>query len=206
MVHAHSGNEILTREICRWVGNAKQAASYYITRMGFTSLAYRGLETGSRNVSAHVVTNGGATFVLISPIRGLTSLDETVPEEDRQLMKEMYAHLEKHGDAVKDVAFEVDDVRTVYSTAVAQGAISVQKPTILQSKTEGEIVIATVTTFGDTTHTLVERKHYRGVFMPGYQEIKELDPIAKHLPSIPLEAIDHCVGNQGWDEMEAVCN
>jgi len=189
----------------RWVGNAKQAASYYITRMGFTYLAYRGLETGSRCITAHVVTNGGATFVFASPIRGVAGLNKDDSEKDRRLVQDIHAHLEKHGDAVKDVAFEVDDAKAVYDTAVAKGAVGVQKPTVLRSKADGEIVTAVVTTYGDTAHTLVERSRYRGVFMPGYRDMKTLDPIARFLPSIPLEAIDHCVGNQGWDELEAIC-
>lgn len=41
-----------------YVGNAKQAASYYVTRLGFKHIAYRGLETGSRLVTSHVVGNG----------------------------------------------------------------------------------------------------------------------------------------------------
>jgi len=173
--------------------------------MGFTYLAYRGLETGSRYITAHVVTNGGATFVFVSPIRGVTGLNETDSEEDRHLVQDIHEHLEKHGDAVKDIAFEVDDAKAVYDTAIAKGAVGVQKPTTLRSKSDGEIVTAIVTTYGDTTHTLVERSGYRGVFMPGYQAMKILDPIARYLPSIPLEAIDHCVGNQGWNELEAIC-
>ena len=31
-----------------WVGNAKQAASYYTTKFGFEYYAYKGLETGDR--------------------------------------------------------------------------------------------------------------------------------------------------------------
>lgn len=32
-----------------------QAASYYSIRMGFKEIAYKGLETGSREYAAHVV-------------------------------------------------------------------------------------------------------------------------------------------------------
>lgn len=189
-----------------WVGNAKQAASYYVTRMGFTHLAYKGLETGSRHVAGYVVTNGAAIFLLESPIQGLAGLADSAPEEvDRQLVKEMHTHLEKHGDAVKDVAFEVDDVKAVYNTAVAHGAISIQAPTVVQHEVDGEFVSAILKTFGDTTHTLIQRSGYRGLFMPGYQEVKFRDPMADYLPKISFEAIDHCVGNQGWDEMEAIC-
>ena len=188
-----------------WVGNAKQAASYYITRMGFSYLAYQGLETGSKYVASHVVSNGGAIFVLRSPIRGLASIDASTPDTEKKLLQQMHAHLERHGDAVKDVAFEVDDVRAVYDTAIGQGAVSVQEPTTIQDKVEGEVVTAVIATYGDTTHTLVERSSYRGAFMPGYRAVVSDDQLLQYLPNIPLETIDHCVGNQGWDELEAIC-
>ena len=81
---------------------------------GFSPLAYRGLETGSQYVASHVVSNGRATFVLSSPIRSPREHGGTIPDSDAQLIEEMYSHLTKHGDAVKDVAFEVDDVGAVY--------------------------------------------------------------------------------------------
>jgi len=83
-----------------YVGNAKQAASFYISRMGFQKIAYRGLETGSRAVASYVIRNGTVTFVLTSPLRGLAHLDKFSPEE-QELLREVHDHLEKHGDAVK---------------------------------------------------------------------------------------------------------
>lgn len=83
-----------------YVGNAKQAATFYVSRMGFERVAYRGLETGSRTVASHVVRNGNVTFVLTSPLRGLAQSAHYSAEEEAQL-KEIHAHLEQHGDAVK---------------------------------------------------------------------------------------------------------
>ena len=188
-----------------WVGNAKQAASYYVTRMGFSYLAYQGLETGSKYVASYAITNSNAVFVLRSPIRGLASINADTPDSDRKLVQAMHAHLEKHGDAVKDVAFKVDDAKAVYETAIAQGAVGVQKPIAINNKADGTFVTAILATYGDTTHTLVERSSYRGVFMPGYSAMLNKDPLSRYLPEVPVEAIDHCVGNQGWNELEAIC-
>lgn len=187
-----------------YVGNAKQVASYYITRFGFHRLAYRGLETGSRILASHVVGNGDVTFVLTSPLRGLDKADSFTAEERAQL-REIHEHLEKHGDGVKDVAFEVDDVDAVYGAAVRNGALVVSKPRALVDK-GGTVKVATVRTYGDTTHTLVERRAYKGAFLPGYRsDVGKVDSLAKFLPEVRLEAVDHCVGNQGWEEMDAVC-
>ena len=190
-----------------FVGNSKQAASYYTTRMGFRVIAKRGLETGSRLFASHVVSNGNATFVLTSPLRPAGVLHEDASQADKQALDEMHAHLRRHGDAVKDVAFEVDDVQEVYEQAVSRGAEPVQAPMISRDEIFGEVVTAVIKTYGDTTHTLVDRSRYSGVFLPGYREVDPHgDALERLLPSIRFEAVDHCVGNQDWNEMESVCN
>jgi 4-hydroxyphenylpyruvate dioxygenase len=52
-------------------------------------------------------------------------------------------------------------------------------------------VIASIRTYGETVHTFVERKNYKGPFLPGYKPRKsttKVDPIG-------LKYVDHCVGN-----------
>ncbi|OTB04333.1 hypothetical protein M426DRAFT_320933 [Hypoxylon sp. CI-4A] len=189
-----------------WVGNAKQAASYYNTLFGFTTIAYRGLETGSRYFTSYVVANSDVRFVFTSPIRSYAYLpkDEPISDDEHALLKEMHDHLERHGDAVKDVAIEVDSVEAVYYKAVEQGAASVQPPKILHDKQHGDVLTAIIRTYGDTTHTLISRRNYTGPFMPGFQA-KSPPPSSVTLPSVDLVRIDHCVGNQSWGEMVAAC-
>lgn len=186
-----------------WVGNAKQAAAFYVTRMGFKHIAYSGLETGSRIFASHVVSNGKVKFVLVSPLRSRETQHAT--DAEKKILQEMHIHLEKHGDAVKDVSFEVDNVYAVYNQAVANGAVSVSPPTRKEEKGLGSVVVATIQTYGETTHTLIDRSDYRGCFMPGYRETTLVDPLADKLPNVELEAIDHCVGNQDWDQMNKIC-
>ncbi|KAI1447461.1 putative 4-hydroxyphenylpyruvate dioxygenase [Annulohypoxylon stygium] len=189
-----------------WVGNAKQAASYYNTLFGFTTVAYRGLETGSRYFTSYVVANGAIRFVFTSPIRSLAHLpaDEPITADERKLLKEMHDHLERHGDAVKDVAFEVDSVEGVYERAVEQGADAVQAPRITRDKLHGEVMTAVIRTYGDTTHTLISRRDYKGPFLPGFVA-RSPAPSNVSLPPIDLARIDHCVGNQSWNEMVSAC-
>ncbi|KIW95568.1 4-hydroxyphenylpyruvate dioxygenase [Cladophialophora bantiana CBS 173.52] len=187
-----------------WVGNAKQAAAFYVSRMGFQRIAYRGLETGSRVVASHVVRNGDVVFVLSSPLHGPDSKVPWLSDEDRTLLKEMHDHLSTHGDAVRDVAFEVDDVTAVYNAAVSKGAHPVEAP---KSTCDdfGTAKVASIRTYGDTIHTLIERHKYTGAFLPGYRTVTDLERSATYLPSVDLTVIDHCVGNQDWDEMETAC-
>ncbi|KAF2085707.1 4-hydroxyphenylpyruvate dioxygenase [Saccharata proteae CBS 121410] len=187
-----------------YVGNAKQAAAYYVSRMGFELVAYKGLETGSRSTASHVIRNGNVTFVLTSPLRCLEQ-SSRFGNEERELLEEIHRHQERHGDAVKDVAFEVDSVDAVYSQAIKNGAVSVSIPQTLEDK-DGSVRVATIRTYGDTTHTLIQKNGYKGIFLPGYRaETSGPDPLSKFLPNVRLEAIDHCVGNQDWDEMEGAC-
>lgn len=193
-----------------YVGNAKQAATYYVARMGFQHIAYRGLETGSRSIASHVVSNGRAIFVLTSPTRAsngwCTDEPQDLPDAERQLLREMQTHIDLHGDAVKDVAFAVDNVEALYTAAVAKGAVSVQQPVTVSSEQDGVIVTAIIKTFGNTTHTLVDRSKYQGCFLPGFRATPVSDPMEKYLPKISLEVVDHFVGNQDWDRMKSACD
>jgi len=193
-----------------WVGNAKQAASYYNTLFGFRTIAYRGLETGSRYFTSHVVANNDVRFVFTSPLRSYAHLpvEEPISEDELALLKEMHDHLERHGDAVKDVAFEVDDVQAVYDRAVSGSdgfGVSVKPPRVVRGNgKEGEVMTAVIRTYGDTTHTLISRRGYSGPFLPGFVA-REPPPSSVKLPSIDLVRIDHCVGNQSWNEMVTAC-
>ncbi|KAK1772582.1 4-hydroxyphenylpyruvate dioxygenase [Phialemonium atrogriseum] len=189
-----------------WVGNAKQAASYYNTVFGFKTLAYRGLETGCRYFASYVVGNADVRFVFTSPVRSARCLPEEEPisPEDREMLREIHEHLEKHGDAVKDVAFEVDNVEGVYFKAVAGGAVAVQPPRTVHDKQHGHVTTAVIRTYGDTTHTLISRLNYSGPFLPGFRAVKKQSATVS-LPEVQLARIDHCVGNQDWDEMVSAC-
>lgn len=205
-----------------YVGNAKQAAAFYVLRMGFERIAYRGLETGSRVTTSHVVRNGDITFVLTSPLHSATTENVVLTKEDRALLSQIHTHLEAHGDAVCDVAFEVEDADGVFEAAIARGA-QASHPPKMEKDQFGTVRYAQVKTFGDTTHTLIQRSGYTGAFLPGFRAISERDPTSKYLPEIRLGSIDHCVGkcpgctipnafvpstyanlgNQDWNGMEA---
>lgn len=210
-----------------WVGNAKQAASYYSTLFGFRTVAYRGLETGCRHLTSYVLENGEVRFVLTSPIRSYAHLpaDEPISPEDRALLAEMHAHLERHGDAVKDVAFEVDDAAAVHEAAVAGGAESVQGPRYFadDARPGRGVTTAVIRTYGDTTHTLITRHRAPsssssprssseslateedGFFLPGFAPRRAKPTSTIALPTVELARVDHCVGNQSWGEMASAC-
>lgn len=87
-----------------WVGNAKQAATFYCTRFGFQEIAYRGLETNDREYCSRVLRQDRIYLVLKSPLN---------PGEI-----ELNSHIAKHGDGVRDVAFRVDDAVNVFNVNI----------------------------------------------------------------------------------------
>ncbi len=158
-----------------WVGNARQSAAYYQHCWGYRLIAYRGPETGTRDRSSYVLEQGKIRFVLT------TALGPDGPVAD---------HVARHGDGVRDIAFWVDDAPDAYAKAIARGARAVQEPTESEDE-HGKVVIAAIRTYGDTIHSIVERRGYRGLFLPGFQ------PLSSRIvpPAVGLQYVDHCVGN-----------
>lgn len=173
-----------------WVGNAYQAAAYYISRFGFEPFAFRGLETGSRSVMTQVVKQNAIVFAFSSAIE---------PGQH-----DITDHVLRHGDGVKDVAFGVDDCVAVYERAVAAGAVPVSKPKVHVTD-EGTCVLATIeAAYEDTWHTFVERREYHGNFLPGYSLVTDSDPQLDLVEPVNLRFVDHCVANQPDGKMESV--
>uniref|UniRef100_A0A3B4V0I6 4-hydroxyphenylpyruvate dioxygenase n=2 Tax=Seriola dumerili TaxID=41447 RepID=A0A3B4V0I6_SERDU len=169
---------------------AKQAASFYCDKMGFEPLAYKGLETGSREVVSHVIRQDKIIFAFESPLN-----------PGNEVMGE---HLIKHGDGVKDIAFQVEDCDFLIKTAKERGAAVVKEPWVEQDS-HGRVKYAVVQTYGDTTHTLIEYLGpYKGLFLPTYKEPLFRDPLLVKLPPAGLNFIDHIVGNQPDDQMVPV--
>jgi 4-hydroxyphenylpyruvate dioxygenase len=163
-----------------WVGNAKQASQFYRAAFGFQLVAYRGPETGVRDLASYLLQQEKIRFVLTTPIR------PDLSDEARMVADHIY----RHGDGVRDLALWVDDTREAYAKAIERGAVSAQEPRVLKDD-DGEIVIAAIRTYGDTIHSLVERRNYRGLFMPGFRAVA---PRYQPAP-VGLKYVDHCVGN-----------
>ncbi len=158
-----------------YVGNAKQASLYYRAAFGFKLVAYRGPETGTRDRASYVLQQGKVRFVLTTAL---------TPEG------EIARHVHDHGDGVKDLALWVNNAKTAYAKAIKRGAASVREPEVLQDE-HGEVVIAAIQTYGETIHSLVERKKYKGAFLPGFVAVEP----AYQGRSVGLKYVDHCVGN-----------
>ncbi|HEX4959028.1 MAG TPA: 4-hydroxyphenylpyruvate dioxygenase [Lacibacter sp.] len=165
-----------------YVGNAKQAAHYYISAFGFQPLAYAGPETGMKDRVSYAVRQNKLTFVLTTPLRS-----------DNEIADHVY----KHGDGVKCLALKVEDAVKAWQETTTRGARSYMEPAVLKDA-QGELVMSGIHTYGDVVHLFIERKNYNGVFMPGYRVWN--NPYYK-TEETGLLYVDHCVGNVGWNQM-----
>ena len=174
-----------------YVGNAKQAAHFYTSALGFNVVAYRGPETGVRDRASYLLQQDKIRFVLTTAIRPDLSAEA----------KAIADHVYRHGDGVRDLALWVDDARDAYEKAVERGAESVHEPRVMRDD-DGEVIVAAIKTYGETIHSLVERKNYKGLFMPGYRALK-----LQYQPnSGGLKYVDHCVGNVELGKMNVWVN
>jgi 4-hydroxyphenylpyruvate dioxygenase len=165
-----------------YVGNALQAAAYWARSLGFTEVAYAGLETGVRDRASHVLEQGRIRIVLTGAL---------VPGH------EIGAHVAKHGDGVKVIALGVPDVDHAYREATTRGARGVEEPHDLTDE-HGTVRLASIATYGDTLHTFIDRSDYKGAYLPGYAP-RDKAPAAG---DDGLLAIDHIVGNVELGHMD----
>ena len=167
-----------------YVGNAKQAAYYYRAAFGMKLAAYRGPETGTRDRASYVVQQGKIRFVLTTPLYPDSAISD---------------HIKLHGDGVHEIALWVDDTEAAFRETTRRGARPILEPAVFEDE-HGQVRLSAIAAYGDTIHGFVERKNYRGVFLPGFYPVEGEDRISR---PVGLLHIDHMVGNVGWGQMNS---
>jgi 4-hydroxyphenylpyruvate dioxygenase len=165
-----------------YVGNARQSAHFFRSAFGLEPLAFTGLETGSRDRVSYVLQRRDVRFVLTAALHA----DHPIG-----------AHVARHGDGVKDVAFRVADATAAYHEALRRGAHGLLEPTPMEDAA-GRVTRATIAAYGDTVHSFIEREAYSGPFLPGFRPLQSPLPA----PDTGLCAVDHIVGNVELGQME----
>ncbi|HMJ07735.1 MAG TPA: 4-hydroxyphenylpyruvate dioxygenase [Pyrinomonadaceae bacterium] len=172
-----------------YVGNAKQAEFYYRKAFGFSRLAYRGLETGDREVTSYLMRQNRVNFILTTPLN---------PEHPAA------EHIKQHGDGVRDIAFQVDDADHAFNEAVKRGATPVVEPHDWKDE-NGSVRHAAIATYGDTIHSLISYnnnngQNYSGIFLPGF--------VPQEVPGqeVGIQLVDHIVGNVELGKMNYWCD
>ena len=168
------------------VGNAAQAAHYFISAYGMDLVAYSGPETGNRDHAAYVLTSGSVRFV----IKGGVHAGSPVA-----------AHHARHGDGVTDIALEVPDVDKCVAQARSAGATVVTEPHDVSDE-HGTVRLAAIAAYGETIHTLVDRSRYDGPYLPGYAARTSSYVRREGAPGRLFQALDHVVGNVELGRMD----
>lgn len=164
-----------------YTSNARQAAYFYQTAFGFESLAHKGLETGSKDRESFVLVQDKIRIVLTSPLKSGT---------------EVGRHIDQHGDGVKVIALWVDDAAYAWEEAVKRGAKSYMEPTT-ETDDHGKVIRSGIHVYGETVHIFVERKDYKGAFLPGYRPWNS----GVKVKPVGLKYVDHMVGNVELGQM-----
>jgi 4-hydroxyphenylpyruvate dioxygenase len=139
-----------------YVSNAYQAAHFYRTGFGFQPLAFAGFETGLRDQVSYVLKQRHINFVL---------------RESFNPDSEIFQHVARHGDTIKDITFEVEDAVFAFEEAVKRGAKPILEPIVCEDD-GGEAIKATIAACGDLVHSFIQKKNYKGTFFPYYEPIK----------------------------------
>ena len=163
-----------------WVMPSKRPI-FIRPHLGFSHLAYAGLETGVKDRASYVLKQDKIRLVLTTALNSNSPIGE---------------HVKKHGDGVKVIALWVEDARSAFEETTKRGAKPFMEPRE-ESDEHGTVVKSGIYTYGETVHLFVERKNYNGIFLPGYQTWE-----SDYNPSpVGLKYIDHMVGNVGWGQM-----
>jgi 4-hydroxyphenylpyruvate dioxygenase len=168
------------------VGNATQAALYYQLAFGMELVAYSGPETGNRDHHAYVLRSGAVRFVL----KGAVSPASPVADHHR-----------RHGDGIMDIALEVPDVDRCVAQARRQGATILAAPHDVSDE-HGTVRLASIATYGQTRHSLVDRSRYQGPYLPGYVTRHSTVARPAGTPKRYFQALDHVVGNVELGQMD----
>ncbi|EWT00966.1 4-hydroxyphenylpyruvate dioxygenase [Intrasporangium oryzae NRRL B-24470] len=172
------------------VGNATQTAHYYQSAWGMELVAYSGPENGNRDHKAFVLKSGSIRFV----VKG--AVDPGSP---------LVEHHRRHGDGVVDIALEVPDVDRCIAQARTAGATVLEEPAD-HTDEHGTVRIASIATYGETRHTLVQRtvdgQTYAGPYLPGYVAAASTYEKRDGQPKRLFQALDHVVGNVELGHMD----
>jgi 4-hydroxyphenylpyruvate dioxygenase len=163
-----------------YVGNAKQSAYFYQKGFGFSPIAYSGPETGVKDKTSYLLSQGDIRLLITSAL---------IPDHP------IARYVLTHGDGVADIALRVKDVNWTFEQAVKRGAKPITHPKTLSDE-HGSLKGAAIAAYGDTVHTFIERHEYNGVFGPGYV------PIKGHAEPVGLVRVDHVVANVEEGKMD----
>ena len=172
-----------------YVGMAKMVAYWHVKALGFEVVGYAGPETGSSGKVSYLLAKNGIRLVISSAAKPSNY--------------DILSFVDRHGNGVKRIVYQVDNVEKAFDKAVARGAVPINKPERKEDQS-GYITEASILLFDRKEIAFFNDDHYHGLFRPKYQPLK----IVGFTPDFDngFEAIDHIAYGTRINEMDLWCN
>jgi len=154
-----------------YVFNAFQSACFYRSVFGFDILGYAGPEMGMKDQISYLLCQGNVRLLISSAIDRRSSL---------------FQHVINHDESIKDIAFVVNNVPSFYEAVIRAGATPILPPTEFKDGKK-RLLKATIQTFGNTVHSLIEEEGPFSYRLPFYEKLDY--PPNKN--GADLENLDH---------------
>lgn len=154
-----------------YVGNIFQASNFYRAVFGFNIVAHRTFDGDIKNGVSILLKQNNIHIILTSSL-----------EPECQIAD----HINTHGDGVKDIALSTSNAIQAFNESVACGARVVMPPTIIEDD-NCKIIKATISTFGKTQHSFIERLDESKHFLPNFKLHNTFEKKSK----IMLQELDH---------------
>jgi len=168
--------QIAIDHIEMYVPVAKPLVYWHEKALGFTTVAYKGQETGSAGISSYVMRSNKISLVLTS----------AYPVSNENRAGDVTAFVQSNSCGVKRIAFRVPSVKEAFFLAVANGAIPIKFPST-DNDASGSFVEAIIKLFDQNEIAFIDRSQYSGPFRPGYSAQNGHAGEGKHY----FGAVDH---------------
>ncbi len=139
-----------------YVGMAKMVVYWHVKALGFKVVAYCGPETGHPDKCSYYIVKNDIKLVITSA--------------SQPSSYQIVSFVDLHGNGIKRIAVEIDDVASFHQNALAGGAIPLKFPYTV-SDVQGDVTMASVKIFDDNEIVFVNYDKYDGIFMPGYEAV-----------------------------------
>jgi len=175
-------------------GDATSVSKRFIACMGVEMAAKSDLSTGNDQFSSYVMQTGTCRLVFTAPYHAVENAHKETSPFPGYDPKRAASFVTKHGLAAYAIGIDVEDVQKTYDTMVLNGGISVLEPVTVKDANpeKGFATMAEIRLYGDVVIRLVDRRDYKGQFLPNYEDVAA--PGTK-LGKYDISKIDHIVGN-----------
>lgn len=189
-------------------GDAMNTYSRFAWGLGMRLVAKSNPSTGNNVYSSYVLESGDIKFIFTAP--AVKPLDDPTPTPHPNYSQEKARKwFQDHGLGVSAIGLLVDDATIAHDESVANGGVSVLKPTTLTCNETGKTrIVSEVEYVGDVVLRYIQDSGFEGAFLPNYQTVdsppntyglKRIDHVVSNVPSL-LDTVNHITKMTGFHE------